>query len=235
MNNSIVTVNKRTRKGRGRPGKQAKPDAVGQYASDAWSLAKRTAYGLNEIRKLINIETKFLDTNTTSYTVTTTGSMQPISQIAQGLTSANRVGDSIRIQHIELRGRVTVSTAATNSLVRVMLVRDLDGYGTAPTVADVLEVNASVGAPLSPERFQKRERFSILFDELIAVQSATSSGCSSVPFTFMTTHQGHILYLGTTAASASDGKGSIYLVAVSDETVNTPTVAFVSRILFTDD
>jgi hypothetical protein len=236
MNNSIVTVRKASRRNRrGRFKQSGKPDAVGQYASDAWSLAKRTAYGLNEIRKLINIETKFLDTNVPSYTVSTTGSMTPISEIAQGLTSTTRVGDSLRIQHIEVRGRVQVNTSATNSLVRVMLVRDLDGYGTAPTVADVLEVNASVGAPLSPEKFAKRERFSILFDELICVQSAISTGTAMIPFTFMTTHQGHILYLGSTAAPASDGKGSVYLLAVSDEATDLPTVAFISRILFTDD
>jgi len=210
-------------------------DAVGQYASDAWSLAKRTATGLNEIRKLINIETKFCDTNISSSTQNTTGNAYCISQLAQGLQSTNRVGDSIRIQHIEIRGRVVISTAATTSLMRVLVVRDLDGYGTAPTPADVLETVGVVGAPLAPEKFQKRERFSILFDELFALQSGSSSGTSSAPFYFATSHQGHVLYLGTAAASASDGKGSVYVMAVSDEGTNLPTIAFGSRILFTDD
>jgi hypothetical protein len=117
-----------------------------------------------------------------------------------------------------------------------MIVRDLDGYGTAPTVADVLESVGSNGAPLQPEKFNKRERFSILFDELFALQSVLSAGVASVPFYFASSHQGHVLYLGTAAADASNGKGSVYVVTVSDENVsNLPTIALVSRVLYTDD
>jgi hypothetical protein len=226
---------KTSRRSRRRSAGRPQINAVGQYASDAWSLAKRTAVGLNEIRKLINIETKFIDTNQTSVGINTTGTMFPITQLAQGLTSTNRVGDSIRIQHLEVRGRVVINNTASTSLIRVMVVRDLDGYGSAPAVSDVLEVNGSVGAPLSPEKFQKRERFSILYDELIALQGSSTTGTASVPFSFSSSHQGHVLYLGTTASAASDGKGSVYVLAVSDEGTNTPGIAFISRVLFTDD
>lgn len=231
--NTITRAKTRSRKTKSR----GKPDAVGQYASDAWSLAKRTASGLNEIRKLINIETKFLDTQQSSTTISTTGTVFPVSEIAQGLTSTTRVGDSIRLQHFELRGRCTISATANTSLLRLLVVRDLDGYGTAPTVTDILETaTPAVSAPLAPYRFNKRQRFSILFDELFGlVGSAAYDGNSEEVFSFMTSHQGHILYLGATAAAASDGKGSVYVVAVSDEGTNTPSIAFTSRILFTDD
>jgi hypothetical protein len=196
-------------------------------------LAKRTATGLNEIRKLINIETKFHDLVTTSFSVGTTGAVYCLSQTAQGLTSTDRVGDSIKLQHIEIRGRIVCNPSAPQSLVRILILRDLDGYGTAPTYADVCEYNAQVSAPLSPRKFNKRDRFSVLYDDLVALQATT--GDSSIPFAFSTAHGGHVLYLGTTAAAASDGKGSVYFMVVSDESTNTPTVAFVSRILYTDD
>lgn len=228
--NGIVT----RRKGRARKSKGgSKQNAVGQYASDAWSLAKRTAVGLNEIRKLINIETKFLDVVTNAASINTTGGTYCVSQLAQGLTSTTRVGDSLRIQHLELRGRVVANGSATSSCFRVLMFRDLDGYGTLPTMADVLEYNAVVDAPRSPYKYNKLQRFSILFDELIEIQ--TSTGVSSVPFTFSTAHQGHVLYLGTSAAAASNGKGSVYMGFVSDEATNTPTVSFTSRMTFTDD
>ncbi len=208
-------------------------DSVGKYFGDAWSLAKRTANGLNEIRKLINVETKFHDRTQTAFAVSTTGGGYCISQLAQGLTSTDRVGDSIKLQHIEFTGRIVANASAAQSLVRVLCFRDLDGYGTAPTYADVCEYDASVSAPLSPYKFNKKQRFSILFDDLITIQSST--GISSVSFQFKTAHEGHVLYLGTTAAAGSDGKGSIYLFFVSDEATNTPTAAFVSRITYTDD
>lgn len=212
-----------------------KAGAVGQYASDAWSLAKRTAVGLNEIRKFINIETKFIDTVQGAATQDATGNVYCISQVAQGLTSATRVGDSVRIQSIEVRGHVLANSAATNTTVRLIIFRDLDGYGTAPATADILEGVGTTMAPFSPEKFNKRERFSILYDQMLMVQGGTTQGLAGTPFYFQTTHQGHILYLAETAATASNGKGSVYVMCLSNEATNTPTLRFSSRVLFTDD
>jgi hypothetical protein len=188
---------------------------------------------LNEIRKLINIETKFLDVVTNAANINTTGGTYCISQLAQGLTSTTRVGDSLRIQTLQMRGRVVANGSATSTCFRILMFRDLDGYGTLPTIADVLEYNAVVDSPRSPYKYRNLQRFSILFDELVEIQSTT--GTSSVPFMFETNHQGHVLYLGTTAAAASNGKGSVYVGFVSDETTNTPTVSFTTRMTFTDD
>jgi hypothetical protein len=205
---------------------------VGKFASDAWSLARRTASGLNEIRKLINIETKTCDAIKTSTTVNTTGSIFCVSEIAQGLDYLNRVGDSIKIQHIECRVRLYQNTGATETLMRAVCIRDLDGYGTAPTTADILETVGTVSAPLSPLKWLNRDRFSVLYDELVAFNS---TGNQSEEIVLSMPHAGHVKYLGTTAAAASDGKGSIYWVFVSDEATNTPSYALYSRILFTDD
>lgn len=229
-----TVVTRRRRGGKGRRGKGSAGD-VGQYASDAWSLAKRTAYGLNEIRKLINIETKYIPHWYEPTQLDQTGVMYSLSMVAQGLTSTTRVGDSIRIQHLELRGSVLLNSADSVTNVRVMVVRDLDGYGTAPTPADVLETTQSPAAPFSPVRFSRKERFSILYDELFALQSAATGGTCSQVFSFSTVHQGHVLYLGTTAQASSDGKGSVYVLAVSDEATNKPYLSFYANLLFTDD
>ncbi len=204
--------------------------AVGEFASDAWSLAKRTAYGLNEIRKLINIETKILPTTGTfSAGMDTTGTVFCLTRIAQGLDYTNRIGDSIKLQRLEFRYRVSMTSTAARTFGRVILLRDLDGYGTAPGVTDVLET-ASV---LAPKRYLNSERFSILYDELLAL-SQNGDSCS-VGVVDMT-HEGHVKYLGTTAAAASDGKGSIYCLIISNETTTTiPSFTYDSRIYFTDD
>lgn len=140
----------------------------------------------------------------------------------------------LKIQHIEVRGRINVNPVAANSLVRVLVFRDLDGYGTAPTGSDVLELDGAVSAPISPYKYRNLQRFSILHDELVEVQG-TVQGNAGFPFYYNSSHAGHILYLGTAAAAASNGKGSLYVLSVSDETTNTATLAFYSRILFTDD
>jgi hypothetical protein len=230
----------RSSRGRGKRSgarRNARQDPVGQYATDAWSLAKRTAYGLNEIRKLINIETKFHDA-VNVHTASTAGDVYCISELAQGLTSTDRVGDSIKLQHIEIRGKVTCGSAATTSIIRFIAFRDLDGYGTAPTAAQVLELTGSVSTPLSPYKFNNNTRFSILFDETFTLQYGSdlkAQGTSSTSFYFAEAHGGHVKYLTGAAAPAADGKGSIYILIASDEATNVPLVSAYSRILYTDD
>lgn len=229
---SINTMARHTQRKRPNRNRRGEPDAVGKYFGDAWSLAKRTASGLNEIRKLINIEEKILETVQTSTGFDTTGTVFVLSQVAQGTNYTERIGNSIKMQHIVVRWRLFKASAATASVCRLILFRDLDGYGTPPTTADVLQTVGATTAPLTPPDFLNRKRFAIVRDELLDVNStgdSTYSGVWDVP------HEGHILYLGSTAASASNGKGSLYMLAVSDESTNVPTIAFSSRIVFTDD
>lgn len=190
-------------------------------------MAKRTAYGLNEIRKLINIETKVLDTQNGA-NIPNTGTVSPISTLVQGLDYNQRVGDSLKMQRIECRYRWQINTSAVKTFVRVLLVRDLDGYGTTPAVTDILE-SADVIAPV---KFLNKDRFSILYDDIETLQIVNESSSVGV---YVTPHEGHIKYLGTTAAAASNGKGSMYLIFVSSEATNTPRVDFYTRIYYTDD
>ncbi len=196
-------------------------------------MAKRTAYGLNEIRKLVNIEEKVLEVDYTSTTFTTAGTVISLSTVAQGTDYNQRVGNSIKIQSIDLRYRIFMNTTSGNTVVRVILFRDLDGYGTAPTPS-ILMANGigTTTAPLAEKNFLNRKRFSILYDYIDTLSPQGERGYAThvhIP------HEGHILYLGSTAAAASNGKGSLYLLVLSDESTNSPSLAFQSRVVFTDD
>lgn len=194
-------------------------------------MAKRTANGLNEIRKLINIEEKALDVSQSSFAFDTTGTVVPVSQIIQGLDYNNRVGDSLKMQSILFNYRVFRAVGATTSVVRVLLVRDLDCQGALPTTANILQNVGSAQAPTTPINWLNRKRFAILYDNLTAVTTTDIGFTDSIRMA----HEGHILYLGTAANAASMGKGSLFVVVVSDETSNTPSIAFQTRIVFTDD
>jgi len=222
------TIVKRKRSGR----RQSQGDSVSKFAGDAYSLGTRALRGLNEIRKLINIEYKVLDKIQTSTTFSTSGGILALSQIAQGLDFNNRVGDSIKIQRIIFTGRINVNAATTTTTVRVLLVRDLQGFGTRPLVSDVLQTVGTASAPLSPMNFLNRDRFSVLFDELMTLSPSTNY---SAPVSYDVPHAGHIKYLGSTAADASDGNGTLYWITLSDEATNLPSYSLCSRIIFTDD
>jgi len=209
--------------------------SVEQFAGDAYSLAQRSIAGLNQIRKYINIEEKFLDVSS-SLSPDQNGSLAALTQLAQGTTMNTRVGNSIRVQRLSIMGRVAVNSSVTSfSMVRVLVFRDMEGQGTAPAMSDVLESVGSTSAPRQPYDWLNRKRFSIVADWYFPV-TVNSGGSTSVrEFTLDEPFTKHVLYRGTSAAAASDGEGTIYIGAVSDEATNTPTVAFTSRITYTDD
>ncbi len=211
--------------------------SVERYAGDAYSLAKRSIAGLNEIRKLINIEEKYLDVSAgLSPDQNGTSSVTSLAQMAQGVTLNTRVGNSIRVQRISILGRASVNIAVTSfTLVRIIVFRDMEGQGTAPTMSDVLETLGTSAAPRQPYDYLNRKRFSILSDWMYPLTNSGAGQGSVQEFSLDIPLNKHVLYRGTTAAAASDGEGSIYIGCVSDETVNFPNVAFTSRIVYTDD
>jgi len=205
---------------------------VEKYAGDAYDLASRTWKGLNEIRKFINIEEKFSDVNA-SQSPDQNGAVTCLSQLAQGTTMNTRVGNSVRVQRFSLRARVAVNSAVTTfSVVRVAIIRDMEGQGTAPTCADIFETVGTSAAPRQPFDWLNRKRFAVLYDTFLIVSPDTWSARAVY---YEIDLAKHVLYRGTTAAAASDGEGSIYIVSLSDEATNTPTVSYSSRMTYTDD
>ncbi len=211
--------------------------SVEQFAGDAYSLAKRSIAGLNQIRKLINIEEKYLDVSASlTPDQSGTSSVTSLTQVAQGTTMNTRIGNSIRVQRLSIIGRAAVNAAVTTfSMVRILVFRDMEGQGTAPTISDVLESVGTSAAPRQPYDYLNRKRFAILSDWLYPLTNSGAGQGSVREFQLDIPLVKHTLYRGTTAAAASDGEGTIYIACVSDETTNTPNVAFTSRVVFTDD
>jgi len=222
-------VTKSMRKKARRRGPKPSDDPVGQYASDAWSLAKRTAFGLNEIRKLINIETKYFDVIANS-TSTQAGNLNCLSLLAQGLDQTDRVGDSIKLQRIAFRG-VVYAGATVPVTCRIIVCRDLENQGALVAGSDLL-ASAGVNSGVSPYNWINiQKRFSILFDETVSMD--VSNQTAVVGFDAM--HGGHVRFRGTTVALASQAEGSLWCGVFTDAAATTPTVRWVSRITYTDD
>jgi len=233
------TKNIRGRSSRGRTSRRSRRqggDSVGNYFGDAWSLAKRTANGLNEIRKLINVEIKYIQTDSTS-TINNTGAVQYISNCAQGDDIINREGDSIKVQNFTIKGMIKRDPASTSNLeaVRLLVVRDLQNTGATPSANDVFQITGTGLAPYQPYDFLNgsdlNKRFSVVYDELFSLDTYHPNAL----FSFNSNHDCHVFYRDTAAAVASAGNGSYFLVALSNVTANLPSVEYVSVIRFTDN
>jgi len=198
-------------------------------------LAKRTANGLNEIRKLINVEEKYLD-NSGNPTFDRSGSVTYVSGIAQGDGVTDREGNSVKVQSFAIQYYVAWNTAATSpTCCRVLLVRDLQNQGATITASDVLETVGTSAAPVTYIDYTNgpfsNKRFSVVYDRVLTVDQYN-------PIThdvFKSTHDCHIAYRGTTSAVASAGNGSYFLVAVSSEPTNAPSIIYSTRMVYTDN
>ncbi len=167
-------------------------------------------------------------------TFSSSGTIVPLTQVAQGLDYANnRVGDSIKLQRLEMRFKFQIAAAATRTAVRCIVFRDLDNQGSGPFLTDILGTSGgSATTCLYPKSYLNADRFSFLYDELLHLDITNNQMDT---FVFDIPHEGHVKYLGTTAATASNGKGSVYVAFISDEGTTLPSYAFHSRVYFTDD
>lgn len=226
----------RASRGRGaRRSRRQGGDSVGKYFGDAWSLAKRTAVGLNEIRKLINVEHKYIDVNATSPSGRS-GTVTLLTPIQQGDNINEREGDSIKIQSLEICGAVYRATAASFSeTVRVLVVRDLQNAGAAPTASDVLETLGTVYSAFQPLDFisgnDLNKRFTVVMDEMVCLDTYHLV----TPISFKTTHDCHVYFRSNGSTVASSGNGTYFLIVVSTSNTDPATFDFNSRIRFTDN
>lgn len=197
-------------------------------------MAKRTAYGLNEIRKLINVEEKFIDNNFTLSPDSVTGAVSYLTPVPQGDDIAQREGNSIKIQRFLAKGIVRWNSSATGpQAVRVLVVRDLQNPGATITVSDVLETIGTVSAPFQQLDFINKQngRFTVVDDQLFTVDQYNPI----VPFEMNSAHDCHVFFRGGTNTVASAGNGAYFMLAVSDYAATVPVVISSTRLYFTDN
>lgn len=230
-NDQALVVRPRKKTGR-KPKGGSNQRNVEKFAGDAYSLAARAVSGLQQIRKLINIETKVFDLDTGSASVSTTPTITYASGVAQGTDIGGRVGDSIKVQQLSFIGRVAMNSSATFSCIRVMLIRDMENAGAAPASADIFETVSGAVTTRSPLNYLNRKRFSALYDNFLTLDVATAY---SQPLRLSVPLDRHIGYRGTGATASAAAEGSLWWVFVSDEATNTPTVALYLQMLYTDD
>ncbi len=198
------------------------------------SSRKGTVAELSQIfarpRVFRNVETKAVDLTTNS-TVNYAGAIQTLTLCAQGNDWNQRSGNSIRCQALQIG--LTAVVAAGNRAYRYIVFADMEQRGTTPAVTDVLEYTSSPYAVISPYNHIFAHRFVILHDQLVAHIDSTVGQATA--FDFALSYDGHIRYIGTTAAAASNGEGSIYFLIIGDNVTSDVTYAITTRTFFIDN
>lgn len=186
--------------------------------------------GVNFMKNLINTETKYIDLQPISGVVTTTSSQAPVTAVAQGLTDITRIGNSLLCKYLMCRYLLTVNATATRNTVRLIVFIDKNNaQGTAPTAADLLQG----GVILGPINVNNTDRFAILKDEMFDLYTSGQAQVSGK--WYFNLNRLHIKFDGTDAAQASLAENHIYVMAISVDASNGPTVIVTSRVGFYDN
>lgn len=232
----------RTRRFRKREKSQGKPvSTMRRRRKQPWYLRKYNAFqlarkaysGVNYIRGLVNSEMLHV-TSTLNTTIDQNGNLTNITAIAQGDTDAGRTGNSIFVRSLLLRWTAIInSTGTPDTTVRAMVVIDTQQISdTAPTFADILQVTASVLAPITHLNDGNSGRFKVLYNKVININSGSNRNQTEEVYLDI---KSHVRYNGT--ASTDIQKGGIYYGFISDQSTagTVPTVNAVARLGYHDN
>ncbi len=141
--------------------------------------------------------------------------------LVEGDTVENRSGR--QIEHIEshIRFSANLPALALTGVLRFIWFTDNMNVGTTPTVLQVLDV-ASVTSPYALTSISNHQ-FTVLADHTYSmVVGGANQHISPV---FASKNKRKIYYSGSANLSASNGRGSHFLLVITDLAANTPGVS----------
>lgn len=189
-------------------------------------LGSRQVQRLNKrVNKLLaGIEVKYHDLQPISQTPTsTTGVVLNISDLDEGDTVLTRSGEKVHAKRVWFKGEITIHASASKTKVRCMVIRQKNNQ--VPAINGILQ-SGTINAPHS---HQYRKLTAVLMDRTYVLNSVSNP---MIQFNYNLKVDKNIAYSGAAGTDLADG--SIYLVLISNEATNTPTVSGYSRLSFTD-
>lgn len=206
---------------------------IGGYVSSGVKTAAMAASALktaNYIAGLINVEKKFYDTSASGAVSSASPGTLALSDVAQGTAYNQRDGNSVKASSLFIRGSVVTNPSLAGSYgqnLRVVVVRDKDNQGSAPSYTDVFETSSIY----SPVNHVNGSRFDILHDKLYSctVQNAVHNFKHYIPL------NSHIKWSGTLGNTYKEGH--IFMLYTSDTSTvsNQPTVNVYNRVRYVDN
>lgn len=190
-------------------------------------LASKAYQGVKYLKGLVNVEFKFKDYGTAAAS-TAAGVITLLNAMQKGDDVNLREGRQIRMKSLEYRDTLELNGAATATTHRLIFFIDTAPAGALPATTDLLDA----AAVQSPRNLDNRRRFIILRDVMRTIDSGVPQKHRKifVKMNFKTT------YNSGNAGNVTDLSGNaLYMLHMSDEAVNTPTLTYETRIRFVDN
>ncbi len=187
---------------------------------------------VNAIEKLISGDRQHLITDLPLATVLTGGTFTHMTGVAQGNDENERSGNMIQLTSVSFSGKF-VGTGGNTSNVRVVCMQDMDNQGGVPLVTEVF-VTSTKAAEGDHRRADpnKMRRFKILYDKMYTIGGATANDNFSRGIKFSRKLNSKCYFTGTLATS--EGKGTVWLMILSDLAASIPLVTGTFKVTFKD-
>ena len=185
----------------------------------------------------MNKELGYADVASTTYGMSTTGSIALLNTVAQGAATNQRVGKKWKMTSLQFRGLAYASTAGVVNDVAFLIVYDKRPTGSLPAVTDILNTANALSQNKDdnvPSRFTilKRQHFMLIGN---TTTPATGEEAKDVDFYLKLNHPVVNKAVGTGAIGDIE-EGALYLVTVGNNAagVTSATMEGTFRVRFID-
>lgn len=213
---------------------------IGRKLYKNYAPAVGTAYAAyriaKKIKRTVNPEQKFLDKSISDSVIPSTGTTSLVlTNMGQGVTADTRTGISIRASSIYINFKLYRNANATQlyDSVRVLLFIDTnqDENATYPVTADLLTSDTAPNNINSTYNIRKAGRFNVLHDKVYTLTEVR-------PALNMKVYKRighHLRYQGSGTGAADMRQGQIYLMFITDQSVNGPGQTCQTRFRYYDN
>lgn len=234
--------------------------AVGKSSAIVISSKKKAPTNKNldkRIRRMQNKEeVKHVDTvipGVTMVSIPIVAQTILLNGFVQGNANSTRIGDQVTSTSIQMKGNITmpsVATITTPTTWRIIVFRDMQSNGVAPTAAMLLDVSTITHYYIAPYNSDYTHRFRVIFDKrgtinpnyvgtfnvATGVTTAQSQTIQKISFK---RRIGFSVYngLGNAGTIADIAKNAIYVLLISDIPTGSgpPTLEAGFRYNYKDD
>lgn len=191
----------------------------GGIAYRALTLAKKVADAVN-----IEYKNYHFGSAATSMDFTSSNLIDLTGGVTPGTSDSQRIGDSFKVQNVTMR--YFVKRNGADAYARVIII--WDPQNKTNTLADLLQQDGNVYAPISPKQYDKRFQSRILYDEAFPVTSQYSLVGKEISLAINEHTQFE-------AGTQTINTGSLKMFFLSDLNANEPLITYYGRFTFTDN
>ncbi len=215
---------------RGKPSRYTK---YKKYGMISLSVANKALNIALKIKRLLNVEYKFVDTQQTpAVGITQAGIFQDLPLTAQGTTVSTREGDQIKLMSLYLNYFGSMSASASASTVRVVIVHDKQPNGASATNSQIWDDATANDLIISPANLGNKYRFKVLYNKLHQMSISGNQNFRGSKYMKLAMPVRYSASAGTIADITTN---NIQLWFISDEPTNLPAVRSFLRLRYVDN